>query len=82
MKKLQQYARVAILRSDRTEQAKAIRRQYGDASGKCLFKDRILRPAVDGCAATITAKYEHIGCNDILSLAHFPRTIILIEYIL
>ena len=47
---------------------------------QCVLTLHPINTTRDGCAATITAKYEHIDCNDILSLAHFPRTIILIEY--
>lgn len=31
------------------------------------------------CAATITTRYEAIGCTNILSLAHYPMTAILME---
>lgn len=43
-----------ILRSRRTEKAKADRRKYGDNSGLCRFADHYLAPADDGCANTIT----------------------------
>lgn len=39
---------------ERTEHAKAVRRQYGDNGGKCRFHDKLLRPVFDGCANTIT----------------------------
>lgn len=35
---------------------------------------------VEGCVATITTRYMAIGPNSILTLAHFPMTVILIEY--
>ena len=35
----------------------------------------------DLCACTITAKYEAMGGGDILSLRHFPRTVVLTRYI-
>ena len=35
---------------------------------------------VEGCVATITTRYEAIGLNNILTLAHFPMTVIQIEY--
>ncbi len=35
----------------------------------------------DGCAATITSVYgAHMGAANILSLAHYPMTALLIEY--
>lgn len=44
---------------------------------------KILTPAnttADGTCATLTTRYEAIGPTNILSLAHFPMTVILIEY--
>ena len=35
---------------------------------------------MDGMCATLTTKYEAMGINDILTLRHFPRTVILIKY--
>jgi hypothetical protein len=36
----------------------------------------------DGCcAATITTRYEAIGPINILTLAHFPRTGVIVEYV-
>lgn len=43
----------AILRAVRTEEAKAIRRIFGDR-GHCRFANRYYLPATDGCANTIT----------------------------
>lgn len=34
----------------------------------------------DGMCATLTTRYEEMGINDILTLRHFPRTVILIKY--
>ena len=34
----------------------------------------------DGCAATITTRYDAVGPTNILTLAHYPMTVILIEY--
>ena len=36
--------------------------------------------AMDGVCVTLTTRYEAIGINDILTLAHFPRTVILVKY--
>lgn len=44
-----------ILRKARTEEAKRIRKLYGDNSGKCKFSDRYYYPAKDGCSNTITS---------------------------
>lgn len=33
----------------------------------------------DMCAATITTRYENIGPTNILSLAHYPMTVVMIE---
>lgn len=32
------------------------------------------------CAATITTRYESIGPTNILTLAHYPMTVILYEF--
>ena len=45
----------AILRGYRTEHAKAVRRKYGDNSGKCKFSDRYFMPATDGCSNALTS---------------------------
>lgn len=34
----------------------------------------------DMLCSTLTAKYEAIGINDIITLKHYPRTVILIKY--
>lgn len=36
--------------------------------------------AMDGVCVTLTTRYEDMGINDILTLAHFPRTVILLKY--
>lgn len=44
---------------------------------------KILTPAnttADGMCAALTTRYEAIGPTNILSLAHFPMTVVLIEY--
>lgn len=46
--------KAAILRRYRTDEAKRIRRLYGDNSGMCRFSDRYLYPALDGVSNTIT----------------------------
>lgn len=33
-----------------------------------------------GCAATLTTRYENIGPTNILTLAHYPMTVVLHEY--
>lgn len=32
------------------------------------------------CAATITTRYEFCGATNILTLAHYPMTVVLYEY--
>lgn len=32
------------------------------------------------CAATLTTRYENIGPTNILTLAHYPMTVVLYEY--
>lgn len=34
----------------------------------------------DGCAATLTTRYENICQTNILSLSHYPMTVVLYEY--
>ena len=36
--------------------------------------------AIDGVCVALTTRYEAIGINDILTLEHFPRTVILVKY--
>lgn len=36
--------------------------------------------AIGGVAATVTTRYEALCTNAIMSLAHYPRTVILQEY--
>lgn len=33
-----------------------------------------------GCVATLTTRYENIGPTNILTLAHYPMTVVLYEY--
>lgn len=34
----------------------------------------------NGCSATLNTRYEQMGMADIISLAHYPKTVVLIEY--
>ena len=34
----------------------------------------------DGCAATLTTRYDAVGPTNITTLAHYPMTVILYEY--
>ena len=34
----------------------------------------------DGCAATLTTRYDAVGPTNIITLAHYPMTVILMEY--
>ena len=34
----------------------------------------------DCCAATLTTRYDAVGPTNIITLAHYPMTVILIEY--
>ena len=57
-------------------------RMTNKAKGKYITQGYMIpvNTTKDGMCATLTAKYEAMGINDILTLAHFPRTIILLEY--
>lgn len=33
-----------------------------------------------GLACTLNTRYEAIGCNNIITLAHYPMTVVLFEY--
>lgn len=46
-------------------------------SGKTLIP---VNTTSDMLCSTLTAKYEAIGINDILTLKHYPRTVVLIKY--
>lgn len=35
-----------------------------------------------GVAVTVTTRYEAIGANNIVSLGHYPMTVVLQEYVL
>ena len=41
---------------------------------------RPVNVTTDGCAATLTTRYDAVGPTNILTLAHFPMTVALIEY--
>lgn len=43
-------------------------------------RQRAVNVTNDGCAATITTRYENIGPTNILSLAHYPMTVVMYEY--
>jgi len=34
----------------------------------------------DRCAATLTTRYDAVGPTNITTLAHYPMTVVLIEY--
>ena len=34
----------------------------------------------DQCAATLTTRYDAVGPTNITTLAHYPMTVVLIEY--
>ena len=38
--------------------------------------------ASDGVSCTFNTRYEDMSATDILTLAHFPKTVVLIEYFL
>lgn len=40
----------------------------------------VVNTTADGLCCTLNTRYEEIGINHILSLAHFPRTVVLIDY--
>ena len=40
----------------------------------------MVNTTADGLCCTLNTRYEEIGINHILSLAHFPRTVVLIDY--
>ena len=54
MKKLQPSVTVAILRGERTEAMKAVRRIYGDGGGYCHFSARMWLPSPNPYANTLT----------------------------
>ena len=41
---------------------------------------RAINVTGDGCAATLTTRYDAVGPTNIISLAHYPMTVALIEY--
>lgn len=41
---------------------------------------RAVNVATGGIAATITTRYEAIGPTNILTLAHYPMTVVLYEF--
>lgn len=49
-------------------------RMNGGGSGQ------MINVADGDCAATITTRYEAIGPTNILTLAHYPMTVVLYEF--
>lgn len=43
-------------------------------------KRQVVNVTNGGCAATLTTRYENIGPTNILTLAHYPMTVVLYEY--
>ena len=41
---------------------------------------RAINTTGDDCAATLTTRYDAVGPTNIISLAHYPMTVALIEY--
>lgn len=43
-------------------------------------KRQVVNVTNGGCATTLTTRYENIGSTNILTLAHYPMTVVLYEY--
>lgn len=56
---------VGMLRSQRTEHAKLVRRVHGDDSGMCRFADKVFFMALDGIANTLTAGQDKFNLLEI-----------------
>lgn len=41
---------------------------------------RAINTTGDDCAATLTTRYDAVGPTNITTLAHYPMTVVLIEY--
>lgn len=41
---------------------------------------RAINVTNDDCAATLTTRYDAVGPTNIITLAHYPMTTILVEY--
>lgn len=41
---------------------------------------RAINTTGDSCAATLTTRYDAVGPTNIITLAHYPMTVALIEY--
>lgn len=35
----------------------------------------------DCCACTLNTRYEDMGTSDILTLAHYPKTVVLVSFL-
>lgn len=46
-------------------------------SGGYLYPVNVTK---DLCACTLNTKYNDMGINDIVTLRHYPKTVVLIEY--
>ena len=57
-------------------------RKTNKAKGKYITQGYMMpvNTTKDGMCATLTTRYEEMGINDILTLRHFPRTVILLKY--
>ena len=62
--------------------------KYKDFQKTIVSPKRIIRGGhqkavnitADGCAPTVTTRYDAIGCTNILSMAHYPMCAVLIGY--
>lgn len=55
----------AILQAQRTDHAKAVRRQYGDSGGHCRFTDKYYLPSPDPWSNTIsTVTKDNMLCYE------------------
>ena len=62
--------------------------KYKDLQNTLISPKKIIRGGYheavnitsDGCAPTVTTRYDAIGCTNILSLAHYPMCAVLNEY--
>lgn len=41
---------------------------------------RLINVTQDLCAATLTTRYDAVGPTNIITLAHYPMTVVLIEH--
>ena len=45
-----------------------------------MIKQQPLNVCMDGVAVTLNTRYERLCIEHLMSLAHFPRTDVMIEY--